>query len=79
MRTQAQLTLEVTFHSTLLLRKQVTRKMLVGHSLVVWWLRLQASTCRGQMFDPWSGTKIPHAVQCGKKKYFSHKIYDLVG
>ena len=51
MRTQAQLTLEVTFHSTLLLRKQVTRKMLVGHSLVVWWLRLQASTAGARVLS----------------------------
>ena len=51
MHIQAQLTLEVTFHSTLLLRKQVTRKMLVGHSLVVWWLRLQASTAGARVLS----------------------------
>ena len=33
-----------------------------GSSLVVQWLRLLASN--GHRFNPWSGTKIPHATYC---------------
>lgn len=36
-------------------------------SLVVWWLRLHFH-CMGMGFDPWWGTKTPHATQHGQKE-----------
>ena len=36
--------------------------------LAVHWLRLCLSTARGMGLTPSLGTKIPHAVQFGKKK-----------
>ena len=34
-----------------------------------WWSALKTPSfhCRGRGFDPWSGTKIPHAAQCSQK------------
>ena len=36
------------------------KNMLLGTSLVAQWLRI-CFQCRGQRFDLWLGTKIPHA------------------
>ena len=37
--------------------------VLSGTSLMVQWLRLLSSQCREHGFNPWWGTKIPHAAQ----------------
>ena len=37
-------------------------------ALVVWWVRLCASTARGVGLSPDWGTKIPHAMHCDQKK-----------
>ena len=42
-------------------------KSIVGTSLEVQWLRL-CFHCRGCRFDPWLGTKTPHAPWPKKKK-----------
>ena len=39
-----------------------------GTPLAVQWLRLRTSIAGGTGSIPGRGTKIPHAVQCGKKK-----------
>ena len=44
------------------------QKDTLGASLVVQWLELHASTAGDTDSIPGGGTKIPHAVQCGKKK-----------
>ena len=41
--------------------------MKTGTSLVVQWLRLHASNAGGMGSIPGWGTKIPHAMECGKK------------
>ena len=41
---------------------------LLGTFLVVQWLRLHASTAGGMGSIPGWGTKMLHALQCGKKK-----------
>ena len=38
------------------------------HSLVVQWLRLCTSTARGTGLIPDEGSKLPHFMQCSKKK-----------
>ena len=43
------------------------KKMGKRASLVVWWLRLCASSARGAGSIPGWGTKIPHAMHCGQK------------
>ena len=44
------------------------RKSIAGTSLVVQWLRLQASTAGGTGSIPGQGTKITHAAGCDQKK-----------
>ena len=44
------------------------KRVISGTSLVVQWLRLCASNAGGADSIPGRGTKIPHAMQCGKKK-----------
>ena len=44
------------------------KKKIGGTPLAVQWLRLRASTAVGTGSIPGSGTKIPHALQQGKKK-----------
>ena len=44
------------------------RKSMLRTSLVVQWLRLQASTAEGTGLIPGRGSKILHAMQYGKKK-----------
>lgn len=41
----------------------------VGAFRVAQWLRLYAFNCRMYSFDPWSGTKVPHAVWEGPKTF----------
>ena len=37
-------------------------------------------TCRGYRFDPWLGSKIPHAVWHGfKKKKVNSQLWGVVG
>ena len=45
-----------------------TIKKDLGTSLAVQWLRHHASNAGGSGSNPGLGTKIPHAMQCGKKK-----------
>ena len=42
----------------------------LGNSLAVQWLRLHAFTAEGLGSILVQGTKIPHFVQCGQKKFF---------
>ena len=51
-----------------------TRCSTRGTSLVVQWLRLHASTTGGMGLIPGWGTKIPHAMQCGKKKKVQQEL-----
>ena len=44
------------------------REGTVGTSLVVQWLKLQASSAGGVGSIPGWGSKIPHAARCGQKK-----------
>ena len=41
---------------------------ILGTSLVIQWLRLQAPNAGGTGLTPDQGIKIPHTTQCGSKK-----------
>ena len=44
---------------------------------MVQWLRLRNSTAGGAGLIPGRGTKVPHAMQCGKEKKKNNLKYNL--
>ena len=44
------------------------KKLKMGISLVIWWLKLYVPNAGGVGLIPGQGTKIPHAAQCLKNK-----------
>ena len=55
-----------------ILKNTYDKNVILGTSLVVQWLGLQASTAGGPSSIPGRGTKIPHATGGKKKKTFSN-------
>ena len=53
------------------------KKTFLGTSLVVQWLRLHVSNAGGVRLIPLQGTKIPHGMQCGRKKQNKTKQLSL--
>ena len=52
----------------------IFKKLIMGTSLAVQWLRLRASTAGGTGLIPGWGTKILHDAQRGQKIFFIFKI-----